>query len=60
MTNYLILFTAIGLLALWVIALAVGGVASWFLWLVFAASLVLFFTGATEIGSVRRRVNKPV
>lgn len=56
--NGLILFLAAGLIALWIIALATGVAASWFVWLVFAAG-VLAVVIAVANSAARRRRQRP-
>ncbi|MGI5865028.1 MAG: hypothetical protein ACOX6T_23655 [Myxococcales bacterium] len=58
--NYLVLFAALGLVAIWIAALVTGGVASWFLWLVLLSAVVLLFSGATGLATTRRKIGKPV
>lgn len=58
--NYLVLFAAVALLAIWLIALFTGGVSAWFLWLVLLSAAVLFLSGAAGLTTNKRRVGKPV
>jgi hypothetical protein len=51
---YLYLLLGLSLLALWLIALAVGGVQEWFLWLTFAVSVVAVALALDRIGARRR------
>jgi hypothetical protein len=53
--NWITLLVAIGLGVLWIVGLAVGGQSAWFLWLVFAAAVILLASGAANLGLDRRR-----
>jgi hypothetical protein len=51
--NWLVMLVALGLFALWIIALSTSTVASWFLWLVFAAACVLFVSSIVDFTRLR-------
>lgn len=52
--GWLVLLLAIGLGVLWIIALATGGVAAWFLWVTFGIACALILVSIYEVGRVPR------
>lgn len=52
--NALVMLISLGLFALWIIALVTAtNVATWFLWLVFAAAVALFVLSALSFTRMR-------
>lgn len=51
--NWLVMLVALGLFALWLIALSTSVVVPWFLWLVFVAACILFVASIIDFTRLR-------
>ena len=58
--SWLMLIVALGLGAMWIVALSLNSADPWFTWLVFASAVILLIMAGSNMLIMKRHTGKPV